>query len=499
MLQLWFNSIEEAQLSKIRYRCPLTRSELWSYRGRGALRGDGSFHWTAGVKGLCALLLSLKLHGIQRGLSGEKGSLAASLDFALGKPPAWILEMFGTLPNGASVATKLFIRLNPEGKRSDPFEVKVSPQLFSDAIVQIYVNGIIADSATTHLLFERLHGSESEKNVETLLSNPDFINAVDHHMTRSYASIDIFTEHGRTDLLKRVYNHPGFKKYAPSGARVTHAIDDSLSTKSRLGIIDDEVLSILRSRAKSLRITSNMPTIPITSLFRYLKRLYDLPLEIDMSHLHAAEVGKRIISEDFITPPDLCVLGIGPSCAILSQGAKAKYVPLTPLPGTYDEVLSGLQPQQMKPNSSFSFIDDFPSTPRLFFERLTDSKRITSRSNPVTHFEPADAIAMTLSERNARTIQFFPYNVVAKLHYGLHSDSSLGLGGDVTEMFLFGTKEFASDKIYLKAFLTVLRDAWLRLRANPALREALRAELITSEEFRRIFTRAVEIPLKLAA
>lgn len=497
MIKLWFNNAETPELTKLLFHCPITGRERWSYRGRGSWRGDGSFPWTTGVKALCSLLLSTRLNHV--GISGDKGSLAASLDFALGKPPAWLQEMFGQLPNGSQIVSKLFVRLNPEGKRMGPFEVRVNQQVISPEQIQVFINGNLCETANIHFLHSQLTEDVPFTEVSSLLTRPDFVQAVDSHMIRSYGSIDIFTQSGRDAMLKRIYDHPGFKKYAPLGSRVTHHVDDALMNRERLGIVNSDVRTILRTRSEPIRLSSNMPTIPINVLFRYMARIYNIPMEIDFSYFHAAEVGKQIAANGFTTPPDLCVMGLGPTAAILSLGDKTDYRPITPLPASYDELLSGNSSDSMTHNSGFSFIDDFPSTPRLFFERLTDAKKINSNLNPVIHLEPADSIAMTLQERNARTILFFPYNIVARLFYGLHQDSSLEMEGNITDMILLGKKEFLSNESYLKAFLIAMRDTWLRLRSDPTLQRSLRDELLATEEYKRIFTRAVEIPFKIAA
>lgn len=99
-----------------------------SFRGKdSSAAGTGSFTWTSAVQGLALLFLRHKAYGGTRGgvLSGETGSLAASLDYALSKQPRWIIDMFGVRDIGTPNFRYLLHRLNSGRKKPGPVEIAV--------------------------------------------------------------------------------------------------------------------------------------------------------------------------------------------------------------------------------------------------------------------------------------------------------------------------------------------------------------------------------------
>ena len=69
---------------------------------------------------------------------------------------------------------------------------------------------------------------------------------------------------------------PDSKITHPKDAPITHPIDEALLYRDKMGRVDSETRAILRSRKKPFRVVSNMPTIPIAILFRYMRGLYDI-------------------------------------------------------------------------------------------------------------------------------------------------------------------------------------------------------------------------------
>ena len=87
---------------------------------------DGTFQWSRAVRALALLLVGSVVFQHEKSpyvLSGEKGSSAASLDYALSKPTQWILDMFGSMANEKPYALRIFGRRNSEGKQKGPIEV----------------------------------------------------------------------------------------------------------------------------------------------------------------------------------------------------------------------------------------------------------------------------------------------------------------------------------------------------------------------------------------
>jgi hypothetical protein len=133
----------------------------------GAYVSYGSFQWTSGVRGVCAAFLRFVLSeagdSVDFCLVGGKGSLAASLDYALSKGPAWLGEMFGAGIGGNQIARRIFKITNPNRKRPGPVAISVNKNVVSADQVQIYWDNKLVTDPTQ--LYAMLVGIE-EQGVE---------------------------------------------------------------------------------------------------------------------------------------------------------------------------------------------------------------------------------------------------------------------------------------------------------------------------------------------
>jgi hypothetical protein len=119
-----------------------------SVRGKtaGVYRGSGTFQWTSAVKAVCIAMLRAKLCSkpTESGaISGERGSLAASLDYALSKEPNWLGEMFGFTPKGGLIARRLFLVSNPNRKRAGPVAILLNDRALPTSEILVSLNGEI--------------------------------------------------------------------------------------------------------------------------------------------------------------------------------------------------------------------------------------------------------------------------------------------------------------------------------------------------------------------
>jgi hypothetical protein len=115
----------------------------------GAYRGYGTFQWTSAVKAVCVALLRAKVCAAtaeSSAISGEKGSLAASLDYALSKEPNWLGEMFGFTPAGGLIARRLFLVSNPNRKRPGPVVIVLNERVLATAEIKVSLDGKVLTS-----------------------------------------------------------------------------------------------------------------------------------------------------------------------------------------------------------------------------------------------------------------------------------------------------------------------------------------------------------------
>ena len=165
----YFEGLSKIELVKSEVRTGGTPRTHVCIRGKtaGAYLSCGSFQWTSGVRGVCAafirFLLSEGSETVDYCLIGGKSSLAASLDYALSKGPAWLGEMFGSGVGGNQYARRIFKITNPNRKRPGPVAISVNRNIVSESQVQIYWEGQRITDQTQ--LYSMLMGIE-EQGVE---------------------------------------------------------------------------------------------------------------------------------------------------------------------------------------------------------------------------------------------------------------------------------------------------------------------------------------------
>ena len=164
-----FEGSSRIELVKTEVRIVGVARTLSCIRGKtaGAYVSYGSFQWTSGVRGVCAALLRFVLSEagdtVDFCLVGGKGSLAASLDYALSKGPSWLGEMFGSGIGGSQLARRIFKITNPNRKRPGPVAISVNKNVVSVDQVQIYWDNKLVTDLTQ--LYAMLVGVE-EQGVE---------------------------------------------------------------------------------------------------------------------------------------------------------------------------------------------------------------------------------------------------------------------------------------------------------------------------------------------
>jgi hypothetical protein len=150
-LSLYFEEHSELELVRSEFTQGDSKSLRTCIRGKtaGAFVAFGSFQWTSAVRAVAAVVIRYaiaeKAGAASYCLVGGKGSLAASLDYALSKGPGWIQEMFGTMSAGSLYAKRLFRITNPNRKRPGPVALSVNSSRLPISEVRIFLNGVAVD------------------------------------------------------------------------------------------------------------------------------------------------------------------------------------------------------------------------------------------------------------------------------------------------------------------------------------------------------------------
>lgn len=137
------------QLVETTFHHSLNSGPMHTVRGKsaGAFSGCGSFQWTTAVQALSLLCVTTACE-FSRGnshevrLSGGRGSLAASLDYAITKEPEWIGDMFGADSRGTSLIRRLIKITNPNQKRPGPVTLALNERFMDLSLLQIRLAGV---------------------------------------------------------------------------------------------------------------------------------------------------------------------------------------------------------------------------------------------------------------------------------------------------------------------------------------------------------------------
>jgi hypothetical protein len=195
-IELFFRGSSDSQIQLVEVSFTRTPNDaaLRTIRGKFCYLSSahGSFQWTKAVQALTLLLIKSKIFGSDHelaSLSGEVGSFAASLDYAMSKEPAWLSEMFGTDKDGDLFARRLMRRTNPERKRAGPVVISINSHVLVPSSIRIYLDG--AEVSGTESLMRILHSFDATRLENSLASSN---NALDDSVPS--ASFDNFIDQG---------------------------------------------------------------------------------------------------------------------------------------------------------------------------------------------------------------------------------------------------------------------------------------------------------------
>jgi hypothetical protein len=179
--------------------------EFTAVRGKtsGAYRSTGSFQWTPAVKAVCVLFLQSLVCGSVEPrttgplMSGRRGSLASSLDYAIDKEPQWLCDMFGLDQSGKTNLRRLVSRTNPGGKRPGPVSLSLNESILpTDNIVVLLDSMPIHDPFIIDRIIAFLSNEPPEPNTASQGSSEplSFLNAKVERYTLRKRSEDPIVE-----------------------------------------------------------------------------------------------------------------------------------------------------------------------------------------------------------------------------------------------------------------------------------------------------------------
>lgn len=527
--ELWFSNPTSPELARTKLSYPLSESPLLSVRGKSSsLFGSqtGTFQWTPAVMGLSILMLYTAAEYLEKSdaeiaLEGTRDSLIASFDFAIGKPPVWIQEMFSSSKSGEAFVKRAFRRNNPEFKAGDAVILSLNTSLIPAAAVQIYMDGVACqDPADLKIFASRIIQESSKTGAITILKSVAATHAPstdkktledipfpfgfsnikeDLHAWFSEEALtvlrntDIFTEHKTAGVLNHIVQDSLFSQLAGNGVTLLNNIKTPKALDKRFGLLagypelEKELLE-----GPPLTVALPMGFAGSTAILYFLRDIKGYNICINANFCYAIEIMRRIITGQFSEPPDLCVIGSAPAATLLQHGLRVGYQPLMLAPGMTHRIIGSTSAGKVPElnNGEIHFIKEDPSTSGFYLDTLHKQNLVSKNRVRLTHAEPHEIFELLQSaDPDARGLLFFPF-----YHLNIRFNGSVLLDHpadaiNIKESFMFYHERLRERSKQLEAFELAFRDAWLTLRSGgPALSQTVQC-IISDTEYLKALQR----------
>ena len=533
-LVLYFSGRNCPELCRIRFSHRALAREICAVRGKtaGAYATESTFQWTAAVKALTSLLLdtavrlslgrSANSQECSAVIEGGDGTPALSLDYALGKEPQWVCDVFGRDKKGEPLVRRLFRRSNPDRKRSGPAAVSLNVAAWDWVEIEVIVG---TEKLTSVLelraLAQRIGGRKGSADNHTSDDLPldPLFSEVSEDLRESSAclaaawwnewladllfnevrtglwSCDIFSSRNLSQRVNRIETDEAFSRVSGSRCSVINAIDRDLAGAHRLGVAeDDRLFHHFLKPSEPIRVALGVPTCSASALFYYLTYVKGYHFDLNVRHVHAVEIARKVLAGDYQKLPDVLVLGSAPAATLIGRGASTGFLPLMLLPCTSEQIVV---PNDSTPRvgvldcGEYLFINDDPSVPAFSFDALIRQGHVRESQVKVLHSEPHETFSrLRQGTSETRAILFFPH-----YHFNCRLNNCTSIPDPRAErnneqMVMFVHESFICDSKRAKYLDIAIRDAWLELRANAALLRRVVALMLGDPVYVRMIARS---------
>lgn len=516
-------------LEKSKFIHPLLNTPIFSHRGRSSAYGkNGSFIWTAGVKGVATLVLraaarvykSEQIESVGPDLIGGAGSIAASLDYSLSKEPQWLGEMFGLDSEGRPLLRRLISCTNPNRKRGDKVAISLK-KLSEPSMVRIVVDGKhCTDPALLYQYADTIEfgGSDSPLAQQLHASSPphlslasdystDRITADDQQSNGMLCLEELYVQHVQEflrmtnifdrNILRREMNRFFSNSYIASTigtdpSLFVNDIDSTLRQDERLGLpgAEQPAFGVLQRHGRlSLAIEpSSVGPLVICSYLKYMRGLHlDIYFDFSISH----DISQQLSRKDFQKEEyDFCHLATPVAARLLSANKACDYAPMIITPGSSYRIMAPQSAHaEPQPGGYYNIISHVPSNCMMYYQELLDRKWLHRNRLAQVHLDH-DEMVSAFQENNPdlRAILWFPYNELNRIVNGARFLDMPWNHCALNDILLAHQRIFAKPQL-ARAFNIVFRAAWLTMREQPSLLRAAVQHLLSNELYRRCMYR----------
>lgn len=494
----------------------LTRGKFSS-----TLQGAAPLPWTSAVKGFVRLALQVALQRFVEeqsssdpfafGLVGEKGSVCRSLDYAISKRPAWLVDLFGSDADGNSNVGRFFHRLNPEGKREGPTAVTLNTNMISPTSISVRVNGApVGSKDKLGLLLNSINASSSShvaisvnepataRHAQELDAgcgddaalNDILISLMTRELSRTLTSTPVFSKQGVEQSVRQVSDNALFKSIAGANAKSLGSVLECSSHSARIGITPSlDGLRRFYSPEKPLKVSVSVTTIGTIVLFQYLKVCKGLPIEVNYRFSTGIEVARAV--QGSAIEPDLCA-GAAPSAIpLMGKRRTSPYSPVMLMPRHTHRLLAPQDGSDSVAYGDYRLLTEEPSGSLAYLQELIRYRHISPSKISLSHCDPDESLhLLEQGDPALRCILWFPAYDLAQLYCGAKIlDEPAGALGD-SWILLLAHERLRRNGKALSTLLAELHGAWLDLRESPELTERIVRSIVVAPEYTKVLTRS---------
>ena len=469
-------SVKNFELVRIDFSEPGSYSRR-IVRGKtdGAFSGDGTFQWTNAVKAFAILILEARLKGSEIAfIAGEKNSLASSLDFALSKPPQWLIDIFLKEESNPNQIRKYFRRTNPERKRPGPVLISLNPNRFSANSFKFYLDSEAISEASTltnikqHIEFQNSINIKVDEKPDLTC---DYIEIAKNLLAENLEQ-EIFSSIGRIDLisdfgLKRAYTGllgiPNINRFFKKPEAIFSKFAQS-SKKEFLGTtFPTEFDNVLRSNP--IKVITSCPQTGSAAVIEYLKTIKGYPIELELSNPYGVAVAHKAKNLGQEPYPIIVSTGIGPTRTLLNDPKKG-YYPLIFGPLDSHRLLEHGSGNKTK-RLDFIMPNEEPTSSHFYTELHKYGQQLKRQSISSSIMEPDDVTSLAITNQNFLSTQWFPHYVFHKEILGAKELPNTPQTCLSEISLLICNQELEKNSLLNLAFRTAFRDAWISLIENP--------------------------------
>ena len=463
----------------------------------GIDRSAGSFQWTSAVKALCLLSIRTKLG--QRCVSGETGSLASALDYALGKPPLWLTDIFGVGREGTPISSRLFLRTNPERKRPGPVSISFNPSHLTAEEIQISVAGaevsaeelvvlsssILSDKSGVRSRRKTLrpeHAQLPDSNRAVEFSHSAMERSIEEAVSKTLVARNIFFRSEIRKILNRISDIPRLQSARSFCLSQLNDFDQGLSGSLLRGISDDRQLKQELQQAP-LHIAVTASQCSSLAIFQHMAEQHGACLDVHYAFTNGYDIVTAVADGTFREQPDLLCLGAGPAFDLL-RSCPGEYQPLTIAPPALHKIVShrNVASEDIR-SGEYKVMAEEPTSLAVAFDSLCAEGLISESKTKIVPFDAGEmSLLLEDPDMGFHTLLWAPYSHFFARHTGAR-ETDIRSNSEYQDTLILAHRRFFENSKRVLAFEVLFRQAWWALLHRPDKRKRLARKLSCDQHY----------------